>query len=1355
MLHAGPDPVSRFVPLENGSYVTWVPNADMAATLGPDAMRLRGPVSAPTWETSLAFLGIGRDGRITRPWRPGKATCIDSGLTWAGDGVDVQYVLSDDGLRQNFLVRSRETGSGQLQLNLALHSPHQATIEPTGDLVFHDEKGRFVHAYRGLMVWDHAGVPLPARMELDHDGKLLRILVDDRKAVYPITVDPISDTFDRLLNAPNAGTFGRCVSSAGDLNGDGYSDVAVGAFETTNGGEVYVYYGSATGIPAVPNITLSCGLANSNFGLGVDGAGDVNGDGYEDLIVGASSWNNNAATLNEGAVFVYHGSATGITNVPSIILQTNVARTFMGSSVAGLGDINGDGYSDIVAGGWLADLPSTSEGGAWVFLGSATGLNTIRHQLERNYGSAQFGYTVAGAGDINGDGYNDVIIGAHKFVHTGSTAAPDGRVFVYHGSANALGGGMNPNPTLAFNTNGISARTGWAVSSAGDVNGDGYSDVVIGDWQDEIGPELDEGVVLVYHGSAAGLNTTPVTIIEGGAAARWLGRSVSTAGDVNGDGYADILIGCSQWTNPQSKEGAVFLHLGSPTGINSSAFIRYESNLVNGLMGEWVSTAGDVNGDGYSDMVFGIPVTGNGSVRVVHGGTYNISTTPAVVRTSGIANARLGAAVANAGDVNGDGFSDALFAAPNGANGQAGEGIVYLHYGSLTGLSATPTLTLEANIANAAFGSSVASAGDVNGDGYADIIIGAPNSDGIGRAYIYHGAAGGLNPTPALVLSGTSGSLFGFSVFKAGDHNADGYSDILIGAPGADRVYVHPGSPTGVNPLPVVLSAPVAGGQFGSSVCTAGDVNGDGFSDFVIGAPNLSNPQANEGAIYVYAGALLTLPTAPQFSYESNTAGRRLGTSVAGGGDINGDSYYDVLAGAPETSSPEASEGATYIFYGSTGGTSAAGLGILTSNNVNARMGYSVAEAGDVNGDGYADIITGGPGHSNGQANEGRAWVYLGGPTGILAANFTSIEPNVVDEAFGSAVAGGGDVDGDGYSDVLVGSPNSSVGAVSEGTIRLYRGNNGLAYNRITRQYMADLVSPLATNSMDFDDHYVFGIGHRARSPIQRTTARLRWEVVHEGQPFSGAPITNSVAATGMSPGYTNLGLAGIEIKALVNKIPSRYRNRWRVRVEYPMHKSIDGQRFSRWFYGYASGVGDIGVLPVVLIDFQGSAISEGNLLQWSTGSEQGSDHFLIERSTNGHDFTPLGSVDAAGESLTLRNYRFLDPNAPKGISYYRMRMVDSDASEELSNTIALSRDNKSITVYPVPVNDVLFWSPQETPVVRVVIHDALGRTVASAVTQGDMLNGAPLEQLATGSYSILLLDEHGAYIARSRFLKR
>ena len=201
------------------------------------------------------------------------------------------------------------------------------------------------------------------------------------------------------------------------------------------------------------------------------------------------------------------------------------------------------------------------------------------------------------------------------------------------------------------------------------------------------------------------------------------------------------------------------------------------------------------------------------------------------------------------------------------------------------------------------------------------------------------------------------------------------------------------------------------------------------------------------------------------------------------------------------------------------------------------------------------------------------------------------------------------------------------------------------------------------------------------------------------------------------------------------------------------MHRSIDGQRFSRWFYGYASAHGDIGVLPVELLYFKGKALDAGNLLQWSTGSESGSEAFIVERSPDLSAFRPIARVTAAGDSWTPLSYEFTDREAPAGLSYYRLRIEDLDGSHRYSDVVPLQR-GIGITIHPNPVMDLLTWESGHGLVHRARIVDGLGRLVAEVPATSGSIQGKPLLDLPYGLYSLLLLDEAGNVLARSRFLK-
>ena len=1324
--------------------------------------------SAKHHQTRFDVQGCGRTSAEVRPWIHGKAQLAANEVYFPGETMSVHYQQTAQGLRQNFMVFSRPEGQGEVLVELAISGDWRPHLEGTDRLQFTDAEGDIVFEYRDLHCWDAENVPLDAHFELERssNGHLLRIEVNDKDAHYPITIDPVSTAPNTLLLGALAGAeFGFAVATAGDLNGDGRSDVVVGAWQQTVSGLVvagaaYVYYGTNTGISTVPSVTLSVGQVGAGFGNAVSTAGDVNGDGYSDLLVGAIAWESNTMTEpSEGAVFVYYGSATGISTVANLILQNDHANDNFGSDVACAGDINNDGFSDVIVGGFLSSYPTLNEGAAWVYLGSAAGLNPVAiHRLERNQGGAFFGSSVAGAGDINGDGFSDVIVGASKFVYTAG-ATDQGSAFVYYGSAIGLGVGANPPfGTQLFGTGNNVGFYGWWVTCAGDLNGDGFSDVAVSAYQDEIGAQTDEGLVHVYYGSAGGLITVAAAVLQSNQTTGWMGRCVTTAGDVNGDGYADLLVGVPRFSNPEAQEGVAQIFLGSPTGISTVASFTFDLSNAGANLGESVCGAGDVNGDGYSDIIVGARIYGvGGAAAIFHGGPYSTNLTPSSNRFGGAIGALLGSSVANAGDVNGDGYADAIVGAPGASNGQVGEGLAYLHYGSSTGLSVAPSLTLEANMLGAQFGTSVSSAGDVNGDGYADVLVGAP-LNGTGSAYLYAGGPAGLSVAPAAALS--AGSLFGSSVATAGDVDHDGYSDIIIGSPGTGEAYVYKGSVAGLVLAPyIVLAEPPASGLFGCSVATAGDVNGDGYSDVIVGARNATNGQANEGLAYVYHGSMTGLVTPFARRLEMNLALANFGVSVSGASDVNGDGFFDVVVGADLWESGQTDEGAAFVFHGSPVGVAALPAVTLQRNIVNGQFGVSVSEAGDVNGDGYADIVVGAALSENpaGTADEGLAYVFRGSTTGIGAAAFDQLESNVAGYQFGKSVSGGGDVDGDGYSDVLIGAPNANPTLLNEGGHYWFRGAVNRALNRLSRQYDADLITPLSTNSSDFANAFFFGIGHRARSPIQRCRSRLRWEVVYEGQPYSGVPITNSVQQSGIGAAWTFLPIAGIEIKQSIAKVVGPRRHKWRVRVEYDLAKLIDGQRFSRWFYGFANGVGDIGVLPVELISFKGNANGQVNELKWVTATEHNSDRFDVLRSIDGSAFDPIGSVAAAGESQSLLSYGFTDRTPPRSTAYYRLRIVDTDGSEELSDVIAISREAGLVSLYPNPADDVVHVVlGQQSDGTSLLLIDLEGRTLKSVdISTKNSTERIELRGLAPGGYTLLLRDAQGSVLGALPLIKR
>ncbi len=404
------------------------------------------------------------------------------------------------------------------------------------------------------------------------------------------------------------------MSSAGDINGDGFDDIIVGASDNdtggTDAGAAYVVYGKATPIMSVDLDTIATGIggfkitgenAGDLAGLSVFSAGDINGDGYDDLVVGAEY--NNAGGADAGAAYVVYGKATSITsiNLDNIALGNGGfkivgerADDSAGRRVSSVGDINGDGYDDIIVGAHGNDAGGTNAGAAYVVYGKATPFTSVNlddialgnggFRIMGENAADGAGFSVSSAGDINGDGYDDIIVGANGNDAGGTEA---GAAYVVYGKATpitsvnlddiALGNG-------GFRITGENAadNAGRDVSSAGDINGDGYHDILVTANRNDAGGSY-AGAAYVVYGKAAPINSVNLDDIAlgnggfkivGEAASDGAGISVSSAGDVNGDGFDDILVGANGNDTGGANAGAAYLVYGGVGLIgNTSAHI--------------------------------------------------------------------------------------------------------------------------------------------------------------------------------------------------------------------------------------------------------------------------------------------------------------------------------------------------------------------------------------------------------------------------------------------------------------------------------------------------------------------------------------------------------------------------------------------------------------------------------------------------------------------------------------------------------------------------------------------------------------------------------------------------------------
>ncbi|EDX87386.1 FG-GAP repeat domain protein [Synechococcus sp. PCC 7335] len=943
---------------------------------------------------------------------------------------------------------------------------------------------------------------------------------------------------------------GFFVSGAGDVNNDGIDDLIV---------DGSVVFGSDTGFEAAfdrSSLDGSNGFVLNGFASSASDAGDVNGDGIDDLIVGSS------VVFGTDAGFEAVLDRSSLDGSNGFVLNDIDAQDRTGSSVSGAGDVNGDGFDDLIIGAPAADPNGDSSGESYVVFGTDAGFDAA-FELSSLDGSNGFvlngisegdrsGSSVSGAGDVNGDGFDDLIISAPGADINGTMS---GQSYVVFGSDTGFDAALELSSldgSNGFVLNGINEYDyfGSSVSGAGDINGDGFDDLIIGapGADPYRGFPLSIGESYVVFGSDTDFDATlEISELDGnnGFSRRGFdfydrsGSSVSGAGDVNGDGFDDVIVGAPQadlMPRYRRDSGTIYVLFGSDSDFSTSGLLGTD---VYDNFGSSVSGAGDVNGDGFDDLIVGAP--GAGQSYVIFGVASNPNpdaiddavTTDEDTPLSGNVFAdngngpdtatdgnsftvtRVNGSPANVGTqvvltsgalltLNSDGSFDydpnGRFEALN-ANDTATDSFEYTIKGERFADTATVTIAItgvtdstgQLNLAlldgsngfvlngvaeGDSSGISVSGAGDINGDGFDDLIIGAysadPNGDYSGESYVVFGSDAGFDTAIELSnLDGSNGFVlsgiderdsFGYSVSGVGDINGDGIDDLIISAPGAGQTYVVFGADTGFDAA-LELSSLDGGNGFvvnginansdsGISLSGVGDVNGDGFDDLIIGAyPTYSS--------YVIFGSSMGFDAVLEISDLDGNNGFVLngggysGYSVSGAGDINGDGFDDLIIGAPRfelgDGYPYTYTGATYVLFGTDAGFEATfDLSSLDGSNgfvidgadEDDYAGASVSGAGDVNGDGFDDLIIGARrADPNGDAS-GESYVVFGTDAGFD----TAIEPssldgsngfviNGIDEGDGSgrSVSGAGDVNGDGFDDLIISAPYADPNSFSSG----------------------------------------------------------------------------------------------------------------------------------------------------------------------------------------------------------------------------------------------------------------------------------------------------------------------------------
>lgn len=460
-------------------------------------------------------------------------------------------------------------------------------------------------------------------------------------AVNPLPLASLNGTNGFRLDGVTAeDKSGASVSDAGDINGDGFDDLIIGAYGADPGGNSgagssYVVFGKSGGFTSAINLSTLNGAngfrldgfgGQTESGNSVSSAGDVNGDGFDDLVIGAPKGISSGA-----ASYVMFGKSSGF--APAIALSsldgTNgfevTGSSFgagFGTSVSNAGDVNGDGFDDLLVG---AFGDSGQAGSSYVLFGKSDGFSATISMTELD-GTSGFrldgvgtidwsGYSVSSAGDVNGDGFDDLLIGAFQASPNSVTGA--GSSFVVFGKSSGFSSAMQLSTldgTNGFRLDGgsSSAQAGRSVSNAGDVNGDGFDDLIIGAWSEDPPGIGFAGISYVVFGKSGGftsaVNLATINGTNGfqlnGASLDVSGGTVSGAGDLNGDGFDDLIVGNEFDLGFESS----YVVFGKASGFSSSINL----STLNGTNGfeidaatTSVSRAGDVNGDGFDDVIIG------------------------------------------------------------------------------------------------------------------------------------------------------------------------------------------------------------------------------------------------------------------------------------------------------------------------------------------------------------------------------------------------------------------------------------------------------------------------------------------------------------------------------------------------------------------------------------------------------------------------------------------------------------------------------------------------------------------------------------------------------------------------------
>ena len=829
----------------------------------------------------------------------------------------------------------------------------------------------------------------------------------DYTQVYSTTQSNLSFTLDAGDN------FGRSIEDIGDIDGNGYNDIAVGApgddDAGTDFGAVYILFMGVnnsiidtTKIVPPASFTMNSG---SNFGIDVTNMGDLDGNGVNDIVVGSNE-DTLGSTADYGSVSLFYLGSDGSPinqhqikkGLNGFVGTHNLQFTEFGSSVENIGDLNGDGHTDLAVGMWQSAAGGTNKGGIYIlFLDNnqqvidekfiAQGHSGMGIGLS-NHGF--FGASMSRVGDLNGDGVVDLAVGARGFDSPGPVGANTGALVV-----------------LILNS---------------------------------------DGTVQSYqiHNSITYRDTRILTQGEG------FGVSMDQLGDINGDGNVELLIGSFDY-NPYgsvANRGAFYIASLDATG-DIAQMRKYGTGqggmihaLAAGTNARYVTRYADSDGDGLDEVLLGA-IGLNGEGGFLHLKYDFLNEQPLgltrwyqkITPYSGIAsggtgpgnlgNENFGRSCSPIGDFNQDGFTDYVVGANHDNTGGSDRGAVHIVYGNVNGATLS-SVEINSSTTNFTgyldnfdiFGTSVADMGDLSGNGYHDIAVGAPfDDDGFTNAGAFY----------ILFLNALAqvDSVQKISATSGGFTGTLGNTDL-----------------------------------FGQSIDVLGDLNGDGIADLIVGAKKDDDGGTDHGAAYIlFLNADGTVQSHQKISSTSGGFSGSLGTDacfgveVAGIGDLNQDGVPDAAVTiVNDNSSSSNDNGGVFILFLNASGTVAShsfiGLSDIADLQSGSRFGISVDMVPDMNGDGYQDLVLGAHLDDDGnydtetESNTGAVWLLCPDNTGSLV-EYQKISPLKgrfygevkAGDFFGVSVSYAGDIDSDGHPELLVGSMGNDESANNAGAL--------------------------------------------------------------------------------------------------------------------------------------------------------------------------------------------------------------------------------------------------------------------------------------------------------------------------------